>query len=130
MAGHGSGPRDRPEAGGRDCTWPLISTCTAVRKGAAKESQGKWGIREREVDHARLRPWYTAVTRLFPATQDVHDGDVRGGDIDSGIPGIWRRVGGHGGADLVMVSRRGEQLAAVSVVGVVAGMAVPGTGGR
>ena len=27
-----------PEAGGRDCTWPLISTCTAVRKGAVKEA--------------------------------------------------------------------------------------------
>jgi hypothetical protein len=67
---------------------------------------------------------------LFPATQDVHDGDGRGGHVDSGIPGIWRRVGGHGGADLVTVSRRGEQLAAVSVAGVVAGMAVPGTGGR
>ena len=48
-----------PEAGGRDCTWPLISTCTAVRKGAAKEA----GNPERGVDHDRLRPWYTAVTR-------------------------------------------------------------------
>jgi hypothetical protein len=67
---------------------------------------------------------------LFAATQDVHDGDVRGGHVDSGIPGIWRRVGGHGGGDLVMVSRRGEQLAAVSVAGPGAGMAVPGTGGR
>ena len=64
------------------------------------------------------------------ATQDVHDGAVRGGHVDSGIPGIWRRVRGHGGADLVMVSRRGEQLAAVSVAGPGAGMAVPGTGGR
>ena len=27
-----------PEAGGRDDAWPLISTCTAVRKGAAKEA--------------------------------------------------------------------------------------------
>ena len=27
-----------PEAGGRDCTWPPMSTCTAVRKGAAKET--------------------------------------------------------------------------------------------
>ena len=67
---------------------------------------------------------------MFSATQDVHDGDVRGGHVDSGIPGIWRRVGGHGGGDLVRVSRRGEQLAAVSVAGPVAGMAVPGTGGR
>ena len=67
---------------------------------------------------------------VFSATQDVHDGDVRGGHVDSGIPGIWRRVGGHGGGDLVTVSRRGEQLAAVSVAGLVAGMAVPGTGGR
>jgi hypothetical protein len=48
-----------PEAGGRDGAWPLISTCTAVRKGAAKEA----GSRERRVDHDRLRPWYTAVTR-------------------------------------------------------------------
>jgi len=68
--------------------------------------------------------------RLFAATQDVHDGDVRGGHVDSGIPGILRRVRGHGGADLVTVSRRGEQLAAVSVAGPGAGMAVPGTGGR
>jgi len=67
---------------------------------------------------------------LFPATQDVHDGDACGGHVDSGIPGIWRRVGGHGGGDLVTVSRRGEQLAAVSVAGPGAGMAVPGTGGR
>jgi hypothetical protein len=66
---------------------------------------------------------------VFAATQDVHDGDVRGSHVDPGIPGIWRRVGGHGGADLVTVSRRGEQLAAVSVAGPVAGMAVPGTGG-
>ena len=68
--------------------------------------------------------------RLIAAAQDVHDGDVRGGHVDSGIPGIWRRVGGHGGGDLVRVSRRGEQMAAVSVAGPVAGMAVPGTGGR
>jgi len=27
-----------PEAGGQDYTGPLISTCTAVRKGAAKEA--------------------------------------------------------------------------------------------
>ena len=27
-----------PEAGGRDGTWPLISTCTAVGKEAAKEA--------------------------------------------------------------------------------------------
>jgi hypothetical protein len=67
---------------------------------------------------------------VFSATQDVHDGDIRGGQVDSGIPGIWRRVRGHGGAELVMVSRRGEQLAAVSVAGPVAGRAVPGTGGR
>jgi len=71
-----------------------------------------------------------ADSPVFSATQDVHDGDVRGGHVDSGIPGIWRWVGGHGGADLVMVSRRGEQLAAVSVAGPGAGMAVPGTGGR
>jgi hypothetical protein len=68
--------------------------------------------------------------QLFAATQDVHDGDVRGGHVDPGTPGIWRRVGGHGGGDLVRVSRRGEQLAAVSVAGPVAGMAVPGTGSR
>jgi hypothetical protein len=68
--------------------------------------------------------------QVFAATQDVHDGDVRGGHVDSGIPGILRRVRGHGGADLVTVSRRGEQLAAVSVAGPGAGMAVPGTGGR
>jgi hypothetical protein len=67
---------------------------------------------------------------VFSDAQDVHDGDVRGGQVDSGIPGIWRRVGGHGGADVVRVSRRGEQLAAVSVADPVAGMAVPGTGGR
>jgi hypothetical protein len=67
---------------------------------------------------------------MFAATQDVHDGDVHGGHVDSGIPGIWRRVGGHGGADLVTVSRRGERLAAVSVADLGAGMAVPGTGGR
>jgi hypothetical protein len=67
---------------------------------------------------------------VFSATQDVHDGDVRGSQLDPGIPGIWRRVGGHGGGDLVTVSRREKQLAAVSVVGPVAGMAVPGTGGR
>ena len=42
----------------------------------------------------------------------------------------WRRVSGHGGADLARVSRRGEPLAAGSVAGPVAGMAVPGTGGR
>ena len=75
--------------------------------------------------------WEDAETdAVFPATQDVHDGDVRGGHVDSGIPGIWRRAGGHGGADLVMVSRRGEQLAAVSVADPVAGMVVHGTGGR
>jgi hypothetical protein len=38
MACRGSGSRDRPEAGGRDCTWPLISTCTAVGKEAPKEA--------------------------------------------------------------------------------------------
>ena len=27
-----------PEAGGQDYTGPLISTCTAVRKGAAREA--------------------------------------------------------------------------------------------
>ena len=54
---------------------------------------------------------------MFAAAQDVHDGDVRGGHVDSGIPGIWRRVGGHRGADLVTVSRRGEQLAPVSAAG-------------
>ena len=37
MAGHGSGSRDRPRSW-RDCTWPLISTCTTVRKGAAREA--------------------------------------------------------------------------------------------
>jgi hypothetical protein len=68
--------------------------------------------------------------RVLRAAQDVHDGDVRDGQVDPGMPGIWRRVGGHGGADLVRVSRRGEQLAAVSVAGPIAGMAVPGTGGR
>ena len=79
----------------------------------------------------RLRPaGREAEGGLFSAAQNVHDGDIRGGHVDSGIPGIWRRVGGHGGADLVRVSRRGEQLAAVSVAGPVAGMAVPGTGGR
>jgi len=57
---------------------------------------------------------------VLGSTQDVHDGGVRRGHVDSGIPGIWRRVGGHGGADLVTVSRRGEQLAAVGVTGVVA----------
>jgi hypothetical protein len=67
---------------------------------------------------------------VFSATQDVHDGDVRGGHVDPGIPGIWRRAGGHGGGDLVTVSRRGEQLAAVSVAGPAAGMAVPGTSVR
>jgi hypothetical protein len=66
---------------------------------------------------------------LFSATQDVHGGDVRDGHVDSGIPGSWRRVGGHGGGDPVRVSRRGEQLAAVSGAGPGAGMAVPGTGG-
>jgi len=67
---------------------------------------------------------------VFAAAQDVHDGDVGGGHVDPGIPGIWRRVGGHGGGDLVTVSRREMQLAAVSAAGLVAGMAVPGTGGR
>jgi hypothetical protein len=67
---------------------------------------------------------------VFAVAQDVHDGDLRGGHVDSGIPGIWRQVVGHGGADLVTVSRRGEQLAAVNVAGPGAGMAVPGTGGR
>src|SRR5438270_977917 len=82
---------------------------------------------------ARAEAWSTRffpAPAVFSATQDVHDGDVRGGHVDSGIPGIWRRVGGHGGGDLVMVSRRREQMAAVSVAGPVAGMAVPGTGGR
>src|SRR5271166_4397075 len=67
-----------------------------------------------------------ADSPVFSATQDVHDGDVRGGHVDSGIPGIWRPVGGHGGADLVMVSRRGEQLAAVSVAGVLRAWRCPG----
>jgi len=71
-----------------------------------------------------------ARAHVFAATQDVHDGDVRSGHVDPGNPGIWRRVGGHAGAGLVRVSRRGQQLAAVSVAGPVAGMAVPGTGGR
>src|SRR5271165_584219 len=83
-----------------------------------------WGYRRVHGELSRLG------YQVFSATQDVHDGDVRGGHLDSGIPGIWRRVGGHGGGDLVRVSRRGEQLAAVSVAGPVAGMAVPGTGGR
>ena len=82
--------------------------------------------------HDRLAPLrrkhqlITELERLFSAAQDVHDGDVRGGHVDSGIPGIWWRVRGHGGGDLVRVSRCGEQLAAVSVAGPVAGMAVPG----
>jgi hypothetical protein len=67
-----------------------------------------------------------ACGRVFPDAQDVHDGDVRHIRVDSGIPGIWRRVGGHGGAELVKVSRRGEQLAAVTVAGPGSGMAVPG----
>jgi hypothetical protein len=29
-----------PEAGGRDCTWPLISTCTAVEKRPRKRDPG------------------------------------------------------------------------------------------
>ena len=69
--------------------------------------------------------------QVFAVAQDVHDGDVRGGHVDSGIPGIWRRVGGHGGGDLVRVSAvrgaagRGERRRPR-----VPGMAVPGTGGR
>jgi hypothetical protein len=73
---------------------------------------------------------YRKDGQVFSATQDVHDGDVRDGHVDSGIPGIWRRVGRHAGGDLVRVSRRGEQLAAASVAGPVAGTALPGTGGR
>jgi hypothetical protein len=67
---------------------------------------------------------------VFSAAQDVHDGDVRHVRVDSGIPGIWPRVRGHGGAELVTVSRLVEQMGAVSVAGPAAGMAVPGTGGR
>jgi hypothetical protein len=60
MARRGSGSRDRPRSWpGRDRTWPLISTCTAVRK----DRPGKRGSRGRRVDHDRLRSWYTAVTR-------------------------------------------------------------------
>jgi len=82
------------------------------------------------LDRMGLTPADLLTAPVFSAAQDVHDGDVRGGHVDPGIPGIWRRVGGHGGGDLVRVSRRGEQLAAVSVAGPVEGMAVPGTGGR
>jgi hypothetical protein len=67
---------------------------------------------------------------LSSDAQDVHDGDVRDGYVDSGIPGIWRRVHGHGGGDLVTVARCGERMAAVSVAGPVPGMRVPGTGAR
>ena len=38
MTGHGRGSRDRPRSWRRDSTWPLISTCTTVRKAAAKEA--------------------------------------------------------------------------------------------
>ena len=103
----------------------LSSRCP--RPGLAQTSDSFTKARTRLALHDR--PAETPRP-LFSATQDVHDGDVRGGHVDSGIPGIWRRVGGHGGGDLVTVSRRGEQLAAVSVAGPVAGMAVPGTGGR
>ncbi len=37
MAGVVAAHATVPKAGGRDGAWPLISTCTAVRKGAAKE---------------------------------------------------------------------------------------------
>jgi len=108
---------------------PEVGCCT-VTPSRCTVTPATSATRTRPGSQADLLAERGDLDGLFSAAQDVHDGDVSGGYVDSGVPGIWRRVGGHGGGDLVIVSRRGEQLAAVSVAGPVAGMLVPGTGGR
>jgi hypothetical protein len=58
MACRGSGSRDRPRSW-RAGLHMAADQHVHRRREAAKEA-GSW---ERRVDHDRLRPWYTAVTR-------------------------------------------------------------------
>jgi hypothetical protein len=78
---------------------PQVAQSGGKRKGANASGRGNRyigaALGEAAAGVGRTQSFPGARYRrpVVLVTQNVHDGDVRGGRVDSGIPGIWRRVG-------------------------------------